>query len=128
MTYHRKRKSPAGGKGYRKNLHAQYNPNRQVKQIDYKRINHACLSVSQSLLSRWLPHGKICGHEYVALNPKRHDTNLGSFKVNIYNGKWSDFATGDKGADLISLAAYLSGESQSNAALELAEMLRVSHG
>ena len=128
MPFKRCKKSPATNRAYRKNLHSNHNQNRKIKQIDYQRINVACLSVIQSLLSRWLPHGKICGHEYVALNPKRHDTKLGSFKVNIYSGRWSDFATGDKGGDLISLASYLSGESQSQSALELAEMLGVQHG
>lgn len=128
MAYPRKKKSPATNKAYRNKFHLNNNQNRQIKQIDYKRINTACLSVVQSLLLRWLPNGKVCGHEYVALNPKRHDTKLGSFKVNIYTGKWSDFATGDKGGDLIYLAAYLSGETNSKTALELAEMLGVYHG
>jgi hypothetical protein len=60
------------------------------------------------LLERWLPGGRIEGAEYVARNPKRHDQRPGSFKVNLATGRWADFATGDKGGDPISLAAYLS--------------------
>jgi|GEM_PF-1138197 len=127
MTHPRKRKSPAKNRATRNKFHLNNNQNRKIKQIDYQRINDACLSVVQSLLVRWLPHGKICGHEYVALNPKRHDTKLGSFKVNIYTGRWSDFATGDAGGDIISLASYLSGETNSKSAMELAEMLEVYH-
>ena len=41
--------------------------------------------------------------EWVALNPRRCDRNLGSFKVNRFDGKWRDFATGDKGGDPVSL-------------------------
>jgi hypothetical protein len=41
---------------------------------------------------------------------------LGSFKINRYNGRWADFATGDKGGDPISLVAYLADISQGGAA------------
>ncbi len=61
--------------------------------------------------------------EIVALNPRRPDRHLGSFKINRYNGRWSDFATGDKGGDPISLVAYLADVSQVEAAQLLAQML-----
>ncbi len=128
MPFKHKRKSLACGRGYRNNLRSNNRQKPLSVQINYQGINQACLGVIQSLLMRWLPDGKIYGHEYVALNPKRNDTKLGSFKVNIYNGKWADFATGDKGGDLISLASYLSGKSNSQSALELADMLGVQHG
>jgi hypothetical protein len=41
------------------------------------------------------------------------------------NGKWADFATDDRGGDVISLAAYLAGTGQTEAARNLAEMLGV---
>ena len=50
---------------------------------------------------------------------------LGSFKVNRYNGRWADFATGDKGGDPISLVAYLGNVSQGEAARLLARMLGI---
>jgi len=34
-------------------------------------------------------------------------------------GAWADFATGDKGGDIVSLLAYLQGVSQSEAARRL---------
>ena len=43
------------------------------------------------------------------MNPTRPDRRAGSFKVNLRTGRWADFATGDKGGDAVSLAAYLSG-------------------
>ncbi len=49
----------------------------------------------------------------------------GSFKVNLKNGRWGDFSNGDGGGDLISLAAYLFGLKQSEAALKVAEMMGV---
>jgi hypothetical protein len=63
------------------------------------------------------------GREHVARNPKRHDRQPGSFKVNVVTGRWADFATGDCGGDPVSLAAYLFGLTQAEAARRLAEML-----
>ncbi len=71
-------------------------------------------------VQRWLPNGKIEGQEWVAYNPTRADQNLGSFKVNLKSGKWSDFATGHEGTDLVSLYAYINGISeQHDAAIEI---------
>ena len=76
-----------------------------------------------AVLARILPGGKRVGKEIVALNPRRPDRHLGSFKVNRYNGRWADLATGEKGGDPISLVAYLAGVSQAEAARLLAQML-----
>ena len=93
------------------------------RRIDFAAVNAAALGCLLDLLGRWLPDGRIEGHEYVARNPTRADRRAGSFKVNIITGKWADFATGDRGGDPISLAAYLGGISQGEAARELAAML-----
>ena len=63
-----------------------------------------------------LPQGKRMGREWVALNPTRSDRSLGSFRINLNSGAWADFATGDTGGDLISLASYLYGMSPYEAA------------
>jgi hypothetical protein len=65
------------------------------------------------------------GHEYVALNPRRVDRNPGSFRVNMRTGRWADFATDACGGDAISLAAYLGGLSQVEAARRAAAMLGI---
>ena len=96
---------------------------RHSGRIDFLAINAAALARWPDVLRRWLPDGRIEGHEIVALNPMRPDRRPGSFKINLINGKWSDFATGDRGGDPISLAAYLSGCGQAEAARELAAML-----
>ena len=70
---------------------------------------------------------RLLGHEYTACNPTREDRQPGSFRINVNSGKWADFATGDKGGDVVSFAAYLSGTSQAEAARSLAEMLGVRH-
>ena len=56
-------------------------------------------------------------------NPRRADGHLGSFCINICTGKWADFATGDRGGDVISLAAFLAGIGQYEAAKRLVSML-----
>ena len=96
------------------------------KNINFEAINDAALRALPLLLVRWLPGGKRIGKEYIALNPTRADRKPGSFKVVIVGhraGVWADFATGDRGGDPISLAAYLFGLRQGEAARKLAEML-----
>jgi hypothetical protein len=93
--------------------------------IAFDRINEAGLANVMSILQRWLPGGRIEGAEYTARNPRRADRRHGSFKVNIRTGKWSDFATGDRGGDLVSLAAYLAGISQGEAGRRMGGMLGV---
>src|SRR5712691_5045445 len=95
-------------------------------RVDFAAVNRAALGRLPDILARWLPGGRVEGREYVVRNPRRHDQRPGSFKVNIDNGRWADFATGDKGGDPISLAAYLAGCSQVEAARRLAVMLRLA--
>ncbi len=95
------------------------------QRLDFPAINRAALGSLPALLRRWLPDGRLVGREYTARNPRRADRRLGSFKVNVNSGRWSDFATGDKGGDVVSLAAYLSGSGQAEAARALADMLGV---
>jgi putative DNA primase/helicase len=40
-------------------------------------------------------------------------------------GAWADFATGDKGGDVVSLFGYLRGIRHADAARELARLLQV---
>lgn len=54
-----------------------------------------------------LPGGKWQSSEYIVLNPTRSDSKAGSFSINGSNGKWSDFAVGEGGNDLIGLTAYV---------------------
>ena len=89
----------------------------------FAEINRAALAHWPALLERWLPDGRREGREWVALNPNRVDRHLGSFKVNLTSGAWSDFAVGAAGGDPVSLAAYLGGLSQVEAAQRLAIML-----
>ncbi|GAB6969252.1 hypothetical protein JCM25156A_32930 [Komagataeibacter kakiaceti JCM 25156] len=94
-----------------------------MERIDFQRINRAALTALPAILSRWLPDGKLTGHEWVARNPRRGDEHPGSFKINMNTGRWADFATGDRGGDPVSLAAYLFNLRQLEAAARLSDML-----
>lgn len=99
---------------------------RRNAAVDFDAINAAALACLPKLVQRWLPDGKRVGREWSARNPLRVDRRPGSFKVNLKTGRWADFALSDvKGGDPVSLAAYLSSRSQSDAARALADMLGV---
>ncbi len=91
----------------------------------FQEVNQLALNFLPALLSRWLPGGSLRGCEYVARNPRRTDNKPGSFSVNTNTGRWADFATGDKGGDVISLAAYLFDVSQGEARSRIEKMLGV---
>lgn len=94
-------------------------------KLNFARIDQEALRYSLAILQRWLPNGRIDRQEYIALNPTRHDRKLGSFRINVTNGLWSDFATGDKGKGFISLGVYLSGNSAHDVAEMMARMLGI---
>lgn len=95
------------------------------RRIVFARIAADALSHADVLVRRWLPNGRRKGAEWVAINPTRADRCHGSFKVNLATGRWSDFATGDAGGDLIALAAYLFHLDQAEAARKIAAALGI---
>ena len=92
-------------------------------RIAFYRVSEAALPHAEALCRRWLPDGRLDGREWVARNPRRLDHKAGSFKVNTQTGRWGDFAAGQTGGDLVSLAAYLHSMSQRDAAIRISEML-----
>jgi hypothetical protein len=94
-------------------------------RVDFAAVNGAALAALPAVLGRLLPGGRRDGPEYVALNPRRADRHLGSFRINLRTGKWADFATGDRGGDPVSLTAFIENKSQVEAARLLARMLGV---
>jgi hypothetical protein len=96
--------------------------------INFSEINRAALPALPAILRRILPDGKAIAGEYVAKNPTRADRRAGSFKINMRSGRWSDFATGDTGGDVVSLVAYVENRSQGDAARLLASMLGLKSG
>lgn len=95
-------------------------------RIDFERVNRSAMANALAVVRGLLPEGRLEGQEYVARNPLRPDRRLGSFKVNVRTGRWADFATGDGGGDMVSLAAFVSGLPQRDAAIRLADSLGVS--
>ena len=96
------------------------------RRIAFARIADAALARTHEIVPRWLPDGHREGAEWVARNPTRADHRPGSFKVNLRTGRWGDFSTGDKGGDLVALAALLfTGGDMGEAARKVAEMLGV---
>jgi hypothetical protein len=95
------------------------------RKIAFKKIADAALGHADLVVRRWLPDGRREGAEWNAINPVRADHRKGSFKINLKNGRWSDFATGQRGGDLISLAAYLHRLNQADAAVRVAAMVGV---
>lgn len=100
-------------------------PERQ-QRVAFAAINRRALANARAVVMALLPEGRLEGHEYVARNPLRPDKRLGSFKVNVGTGRWADFATGDSGGDLVSLAAFVAGVPQREAAIRLAESMGLS--
>ncbi|MBD8496204.1 DUF927 domain-containing protein [Pseudomonas syringae] len=98
-----------------------------VKRPSFADVKRAALRSIEQVLNHWLPSGKRvdAGKEYTAPNPTRHDKHAGSLKVNLNKGTWSDFATGDKGGDLIDLVRYLDGCTDVEACNKLASFLNV---
>ena len=97
----------------------------KADRVDFKAVSSAALGALDLIVPRLLPDGYSEGNEWVARNPTRSDGRPGSFKVNLASGVWADFATGDKGGDIIDLLAYLEGKSKVEAAREIGAMLNV---
>jgi hypothetical protein len=90
------------------------------KWIDFGKVNRVAIGALPDLLALWLPGGLRRGDEYLALNPRRADRHAGSFRINVKSGKWADFATADRGGDVVSLYAYLKNIDQVAAAIAVA--------
>jgi uncharacterized protein (DUF927 family) len=97
----------------------------RAQRVDFNAVSSAALKALSIVVPQLLPGGHRESGEWVARNPTRNDAKPGSFKVNMSSGVWCDFATGDKGGDLIDLKAYLDGKSKLEAARELALLLNV---
>ncbi|MFU0496723.1 DUF927 domain-containing protein, partial [Pseudomonas syringae pv. actinidiae] len=98
------------------------------KRPSFAQVKSAALRNIDTVLAHWLPNGKRVdgGKEYTAPNPTRTDKRAGSLKISISKGTWSDFATGDKGGDLIDLVRYIDGGTDVEACNKLADLLGVT--
>jgi hypothetical protein len=89
-------------------------------RIDFETIRTVTLRNALDICQLTVPGGRVVGVEYVVKNPKRVDRHAGSFKINLRTGQWADFATNERGGDLIALIAWRYDLSQSEAAKRLA--------
>lgn len=81
--------------------------------FDFKALGQNLLGRSQEVLREWFPAGRMHGREFVVGGIDGQPGE--SLSINTATGVWQDFATGDKGADLISLYAAHRGVSQGDA-------------
>jgi putative DNA primase/helicase len=86
--------------------------------IKFDALAKELLSRAESLLEQWLPGGKRAGHEYQCGSVRGGEGS--SCSVNINSGMWADFASGEKGGDLVSLYAASNDLSMGKAALQIA--------
>src|SRR4051794_26615925 len=99
-----------------------FNVHRAADRLDFAEINLRAMSRIEDLCRRWLPDGKREGREWRATDPQCADHRPRGLSVNLTTGRWCTYG-GVAGGDPISLAAYLAGCRQSDAARNLASML-----
>jgi len=89
--------------------------------VDFEGLARAALSQAQDLLPRWFPDGKFMGREF--LIGDLSGTPGESLSINTQTGRWADFATDDRGGDLVSLFAAMHRIGQGDAARQLGGIL-----
>ncbi len=86
--------------------------------IEFVALAAALLARADTLVPDWLPGGVQRGHEYVCGSLQGGGGT--SCSVNLNTARWSDFAIGAAGNDLISLYAGIHELSNARAAVQLA--------
>lgn len=90
----------------------------KLPPINFAALNEALLARSETLVPMWLPGGVQRGHEYFCAGLQGGKGE--SCAVNLKKGAWADFATDDRGNDLVSLYAAIHGLDQGKAAVQVA--------
>ncbi len=101
-------------------------PSGSQHRIDFERVNRAALNAYPGLLSAILPGGRIQGREFVCAGLSGKPGR--SLSINLQEGVWKDFATGDSGSDPVSLWAAMHNCSQVEAARMLGAQLGMVDG
>lgn len=89
--------------------------------LDFPAIARAALPHMPELCRRWLPGGREVGRNWICGGLAGGRGR--SCRVNLRNGRWADFATGETGGDAIDLCAAIHRLSKREAAERLAAML-----
>lgn len=92
-----------------------------LQKNDFEELAKAALEY-HGLIETLLPGGRLRGREYTCATINGGEGD--SMSINTTTGVWSDFSTGQSGHDLISLVAEQQEIKQSEAAKQLAEMIR----
>lgn len=99
------------------------------KRLPFAEVNAAALAALPRVLDWAGVRHQHAGHEVQMINPTRgNDDGYGSFSINSHTGVWGEFATGDKGGDVVSLVAYIKQYGQGEACKDLARLLGIASG
>ncbi len=101
-------------------------PDQRFDRIDIPTVAEAARPHLLDLCKRWLPNGRLAGGEWT-IGSLRGEPGQ-SLRVNVKTGRWCDFATGERGGDVVALAAAIAGLTQLEAARRLAAMLGMEGG
>ncbi|WP_372622486.1 hypothetical protein [Falsiroseomonas sp.] len=115
----RQRRHGGGGAAATRNRRSYTTTQRPM--VDIGAIARAALPHLADLCRRWLSGGRLEGREWTCGNLSGEPGR--SCRVNVKTGQWADFATGEKGGDVVSLAAAIHRLSQREAADRIARML-----
>ncbi|KZE25327.1 DUF927 domain-containing protein [Crenobacter luteus] len=99
-----------------------------AKRLPFAEVARAALAGLPRVLDWAGVRHQHAGHEVQMLNPQRADDGYGSFSINANTGVWADFASGDKGGDVVSLVAYVKGYGQGDACRDLARLFGIMAG
>lgn len=96
--------------------------------IDFASLAAELSSRAEALVADWLPGGRRDGHEWRcgSLSGDEGDSCAVNIGQGIARGRWSDFATGEGGGDLISLYAAIHGLSMGAAARQICADLAIT--
>lgn len=89
--------------------------------IDFAGLNAELLRQSRRWVEAWLPGGHERNGEWICAGLSGGEGR--SCSVNLESGKWADFASGDRGNDLVSLFAAVEGINNGQAAYRLMQEL-----
>ena len=90
-----------------------------MNKLDFTALAQRLLISADTLVPQWLAGGRRRGHEWVCGDLAGGEGD--SCGVNLLSGRWADFATNERGGDLISLYAAIHEITMGDAYRELSD-------
>jgi hypothetical protein len=90
-----------------------------MNKLDFTALAQRLLISADTLVPQWLAGGRRRGHEWVCGDLAGGEGD--SCSVNLLSGRWADFATNERGGDLIGLYAAIHEISMGDAYRELSD-------